>query len=70
MTALLCEQDQKLFVKNHAIMLEPICSPCKEAVSSDQHAGDLTLRLCKMIVNWDLEQSKQTIQTKQVLQTR
>ena len=51
-------------------MLEPICSPCKEAVSSDQHAGDLTLRLCKMIVNWDLEQSKKTLQTKQVLQTR
>ena len=31
--------------------------PCKVAMSSDHHSGDLALTSPKMIVNWDFEQS-------------
>ena len=31
--------------------------PCKVAMSSDHHAGDLVLRSPKTAVNWGLEQS-------------
>ena len=31
--------------------------PCKVVMSSDHHAGNLTLRSPKTAVNWDFEQS-------------